>query len=253
MKRKWLLIIFCVAMLATSCNKNEVVEELAEEVPVEEVAEQKTLFCAEPYEISERFINLRNEYNNDDMVAYIKIDGTSVDYPVFQSDDNDFYLHRDPNKNESLEGSLFLDFKNDITYGNRQYIVYGHNMKEDTMFHSIRYYADEQYYKEHPYIQFDTLYHDYVFEVLTFYTADINEHYYIHADWPVDEAFEQYLDKIMAYADYDTGLSVTTEDVLLTLSTCTNVSDDTRFVLTAKLISIDGEEVTEGAARTPEA
>jgi len=253
MKKKHLIGMICILYIFCGCQAKE-----AEEAPLGEfrayaVMEEKreTLFCSDPNTVSEWFLHMIEEYQNDDIVGYVLIEGTNVDYPVVQAQNNSYYLHRNYRHIEDIAGSIFLDYKNDIARGDRQYILYGHNMNADIMFHSVRYYVDESYYMEHPYVIFDTLHHAYVFEVFTFYMADVNEHYYIHVNWPEDVAYKQYLDKVVGMSYYDTGVEVGVEDVILTLSTCTNISDDTRYVLSAKLISIDGKPVTEGAAATP--
>jgi len=109
-------------------------------------------------------------------------------------------------------------------------------MRENKMFHAIRYYRSADYFKKHRFIIFDTLYDNYVWEVFSFYRArtDFN---YIKVFFRDDDDFFNLARQMKNMSMYDTGVTVTKEDRILTLSTCTNEDPDTRFVLNARLIN----------------
>ena len=191
---------------------------------------------ASPKVINPDIIRLREEYGNDDIVGYLHIEGTTIDYPVTQYEDNAYYLDRDINKNMNIGGWVFLDYENDVAKDDKNMIIYGHNMKQDIMFHSIRRYASEDFFKEHRYITFNTLYDKYTWEIFSFYRANL-DFYYIQVIFRSDEEFFELAKQMKGFSMYDTGVDITIDDRVLTLSTCTNETSDTRFVLNAKLIT----------------
>jgi len=175
------------------------------------------------------------QHENEDIVGYLKIEGTSVDYYITQSNDNAFYLEHDIYKNKNKSGWVFMDYENDISRQDYNTILYGHNMKTDTMFHSIRYYRTYDYYDKHKYIIFNTLYNEQTWEVFSFYKTDTNFNY-IQVFFPDKYHFYELAKVMKEKSMYNTGVEITANDRILTLSTCTNETDDTRFVLHAKLI-----------------
>jgi len=192
------------------------------------------LATPEPLAIRQKFLDLMAETGNGDIVGWIKIEGTSVDYPVVQWADNDYYLLRDLGGIPDAAGSIFMDYENDVTKPDRNTIIYGHNMKADIMFHSLRNYTDEEYFKKHRYIGFDTLYEDGVWEVFSFYRSDIS-FYFIQAVF-VEGEFEELVRGMKARSMYDTGVEIGGGDRVLTLVTCTGDDRDVRYVLNARLV-----------------
>ena len=95
---------------------------------------------------------------NPDMVGWIRIDGTEVDYPVMYTPGEDYYLYRDFDKQESKQGCIFIDKHATLEPRDTNLLFHGHNMKDGSMFRTLLEYKKESYYKEHPTIHFDTLY-----------------------------------------------------------------------------------------------
>ena len=181
------------------------------------------------------FTELIAEYNNDDIVGFLSIEGTSINYPVVQAVDNDFYLDHDIYKKKSAPGWIFLDYENDITRNDPNTIIYGHNMKSDTMFHALRLYADESFYRNHKYITFNTLYEDLRWEIFSFCKTDTSFDY-IRVFFPDMEIYETMLRKFKDLSIYDTEVEITGSDRILSLSTCTLGNPNARFVLSARLL-----------------
>ena len=193
------------------------------------------------YVVRPEFEALRAQYDNEHIIGFLTIEGTSISYPVLQYEDNDFYLSRDINKKNNQNGSIFLDYENDIKSDDMNTIIYGHNMNSDIMFHSIRNYKDPLFWENHKYVQFNTLYDDMIFEIFSFYTP--NESFpYIYANYE-EHVFNNLLTKIDEMEHYDTGINVNAEDRIIHLSTCTNVTDDTRMAIVGRLIEINGEKI----------
>ena len=186
--------------------------------------------------INPRFLALREELGNDDIIGYIKIDGTSVDYPVVQNYDNKFYLDHNLNKESDRAGWIFMDYENDVFRTDPNTIIYGHNMRADYMFHSLRKYRDKSFWEKHRYFVFDSLYDEQVWEIFCVYVAPTS-FYYIQVYFEGIDDFSAMLEQMREYQIYDTGIAVDKNDRVLTLSTCTGSNDDERFVVSARLVT----------------
>ncbi|MDR3240253.1 MAG: class B sortase [Clostridiales bacterium] len=181
------------------------------------------------------FQEMREKYQNDDIVGYINIEGTSIDYLVTQYTNNDYYVDKDIYNEDSVSGWVFMDYENDVSKPDKNVVVYGHNMRENIMFHSLRYYQSKDYFEQHRYITLNTLYENTTWEVFAFYRTDIYFPY-IQVIFPSLSDFSSLLAQMKVKSMYDTGVTVNPDDRILTLSTCTNETADTRFVVNAKLI-----------------
>ncbi|WP_160561479.1 MATE family efflux transporter [Parablautia muri] len=177
---------------------------------------------------------------NSDLAGWLKIEGTAVDYPVmYTPDEPEYYLHRAFDGSEANSGSLFIG-ENCLPEASHV-IVYGHHMKNGTMFGSLPGYTTLEYAKEHPVISYDTLYEEKEYEVLAafyskIYPKDTQEEvfrYYWYTDLSREEIFDQYIKKVKEAALYDTGVEAAYGDEILTLSTCSYHTDDGRFVVVA--------------------
>lgn len=191
-------------------------------------------------QISAKFARLYHE--NPDFVGWLQIEDTRIDYPVMQTkQDEVFYIHRDFYKNYDENGTLFLGADSEMNPQSDNCIIYGHNMKSGIMFAGLMKYAKEDYYKSHPVIQFDTIYGNGVYDIVaafygTVYAEDDKEHfkYYAMNQASSRDEFDLYWKQIHSMSLYDTGIDVEYGDKLLTLSTCTNIDDNGRFVVVAK-------------------
>jgi len=213
---------------------SEIVQE-AEETP--EPTEEK----AEPEpEITEKnilpeILALRKEYN-EDVVAYVRIPGTNIDYAVVQSEDNEYYLNRDIYRNANSAGTIYMDYENDPENLGYNTILYGHNMRNGSMFHNLRHYMQKDYFEAHPVIEFKTVYEDVKWQVFAFLHTDTS-FYYIQTIFQNDDEFYKLASEIKARSRYDTGVEITPQDKILLLSTCASEGGNNRYVLAAKLIT----------------
>ncbi len=177
---------------------------------------------------------------NADFFGWISIADTVINYPVMHTpDDPERYLHRDFDGGSSQSGVPFLAASCFEGCGN--YLIYGHNMKNGTMFASLLSYANREYWREHPVIRFDTLTDTGEYQVLAAFYSQIYEReagnvfrYYNYTDIQEPASFEEYVRQVQAAALYDTGVDVTFGDELLTLSTCSYHTGDGRFVVVAR-------------------
>ena len=182
---------------------------------------------------------------NREFVGWITIDGTLIDYPVMQSRNiGDFYLDHDFYGNKSDYGVPFVQ-QNCVLGKSDNIIIYGHHKKNGTMFTDLCKYEDEDFYREHKTIKFDTLDGYGVYEIVTvFKTVAYSEdgfRYYDLVSAGSKEAFDEYIAECRSLELYDTGVDAEYGDSLLTLSTCEYSRKNGRMVIVAKRIG--GDEV----------
>lgn len=172
---------------------------------------------------------------NEDILGWLELEGTKLNNPILQADDNDFYLTHNYKRNTSRAGSIFMDFRNDVSALGKHTILYGHVMRDDSMFGSLSKYADEAYANEHRVIQLETLYEEYELHVFAAYETT-TRFYYLDTEFE-GKAFGEFIQDIKARSRIHTGVDVSVHDQIVTLSTCTTSDDDDeRFVVHAKLV-----------------
>jgi len=181
---------------------------------------------------------------NQDLVGWISIDNTKINYPVMQTlDDEEYYLHRDFNKEDADSGLPFMDTRCIVKKPSTNFLIFGHNMKNGDMFADLLKYEAKDYYENHKIIRFDTIYEEAVYEVIAVFRTRVaykdentfRFYNFIDADSELD--FDYYIANINALRLYDTGVSAKSDDTLLTLATCEYSVDDGRFVVVARKIN----------------
>ena len=198
-----------------------------------------------PAQVAEVLPQYRELYaQNPDLVGWLRIDGTDIDLPVVQTPgDNEYYLRRGFDRFYAVGGTLFLDERCRIGPDDptANWLIYGHNMRDGSMFGTLTRYRDEDFYKAHPTFTFDTLYETGTWQVVaaldTTLGADELPYYtFFDADTKLDR--QHRIDAILDKALYDTGVTPAYGAQLLTLSTCgdTRPNTDTRFALLAMRI-----------------
>jgi len=172
---------------------------------------------------------------NSDVIGWIKIEDTVIDYPVVQGEDNEYYLTRDLKQQNNVNGSIFMDYRNQVDSEEQHWIVYGHNMKNKTMFMALLNYESKWYFDHHSFIEFDTLYANKKWKVFSAYFTNTKDDY-IRTDFASDQEYREFLAVLQNKSLHKTELSLTEADQILTLSTCSNTNDEARFVVHAKLL-----------------
>lgn len=180
---------------------------------------------------------------NSDMVAWIKIEDTNLNYPVMHTPNNEeYYLRRNFNKEYEFRGTLFLNKNADLKDRDDNIIIYGHNMDDGTMFGALRKYYDESYYLNHKTIQFETAYESSTYEIAyVFRTVDEIDHdlyidYYNFFNAESAFEFNSQMSLYEKNSYYDTKVVPKYGDKLLTLSTCEYTEDNGRFVIVARMM-----------------
>ena len=179
---------------------------------------------------------------NQKLIGWIKIDGTKVDYPVMQTSNNEYYLDHNYNQEYDKNGSLFLDKDCDAAFPNDNMIIYGHHMKSGKMFGNLNYYSKESFWEDNKEFTFDTIYETgtyavmYVFRSKIYSEEEIVFKYYQFIDATSENEFNSNMEEMANMSLYDTGVTASYGDRLITLSTCDSSEEDGRFVVVAKKI-----------------
>ncbi|URN95312.1 MAG: class B sortase [Candidatus Pristimantibacillus lignocellulolyticus] len=172
---------------------------------------------------------------NSDIVGWISIENTGINYPVVQSSDNDYYLNHNVEKQSSTRGSIFMDYRNKDVNEDIHTVIYGHHMKDGSMFGELSKYKDAAYYKEHNTITFEGLDGSTNWQIFSVYIYSPEDQFFEY-EFADEQQYSTYLDKIIKKSRYDTGVEVTSEDQLITLVTCTYEVTDARFIIHAKRV-----------------
>lgn len=194
----------------------------------------------EAREVLDEYKNLLNM--NQRLIGWVKIDDTNIDYPVMQTSDNEYYLDHNLNQEYDKNGSIFMDKDCDVLKPSTNFIIYGHHMRSGQMFGTLDNYESEAYYREHPYIRFDTIYEKGVYEIMYVFRSRVYSEeeivfkYYQFIDANSEQEFNSYMAEMEAMSFYDTGVTAEYGDQLLTLSTCDYQEKNGRFVVVAKKI-----------------
>ena len=179
---------------------------------------------------------------NPDMAGWLKIDGTKMDYPVMHTpEDMQYYIHRDFYGKESASGTPFIGDNCDAD--SMSVLIYGHNMKNGTMFGELDEYEDEAYWQAHPIIQFDSLKEEREYEVFAafrtrlLYEGEAGFRYYQYAGELEKEDFDEFVDQSLRASSIDTGIVPEYGDQILILSTCSYHTENGRFVVAARRVT----------------
>lgn len=172
---------------------------------------------------------------NPDVIACIQIPALDISYPVVQGKDNYYYLHHMFDGQENKNGSIFVDYHNQPDFSDKNTIVYGHNMKNGSMFGTLDRYQDQSLYQEYPcfYIYMPGSMLEY--QIISCYAGRNGSAGYTYS-FPEPEDFQKFVDTVLAYSGYDTGVIITDSDHIVTLSTCVNTDRNYRYLVHGKLV-----------------
>lgn len=200
-KYKILLILFviiiavCVGILVYLSKNSNSNKSIYEEISVEDISNVEDNIT----ENVRKVINLKQE--NSDVIGWIKIDNTIIDYPILQTTDNEYYLKHNYKKEKSKYGSIYLHKDSDIKDVNSNLIIYGHNMKDEQMFNTLLKYEDKNFYNEHKKIKIATELEESEYEILSvfksrvFYQDEKNVfRYYNYTNFKNEEQYNEFID-----------------------------------------------------------
>lgn len=245
-KKKWIiliLIIVCLIGLAYSSYRiiswkihtdanDKIQEELSSSIKVIN-SESGTDYVVD-------FETLKGI--NSDTVAYVKVNNTNIDHVVVKGPDNSYYLNHNFKKEWNYGGWIFADYRNKFDGTDKNIVIYGHNIKNGSMFETLKYTITEEWYKneENQRVVLVTESGTHLYKVFSTYST-VSEDYYISTSFNDDASFDDFVKTLKKRSVYDYGVEVSGQDQILTLSSCLDGREN-RIVLHAKLIQ-DEEDI----------
>ena len=171
---------------------------------------------------------------NSEAIGWIEIPDTIISYPMVHSTDNRYYLSHTFRKESNKSGSIFLETSNSADFSDLHTIIYGHNMKNGSMFAGLKDYSSKSYLDAHPYIYIDLADGSHCYQIFSCHEASVSDNCYT-IGYQSDDVYAAFLESMQAASLYDTGVEVGIEDYVVTLSTCTK-NGTKRFVVHARKI-----------------
>ncbi len=223
-------------------NKNESTN--SDNTESNEVKSQKNIGIKMGKAYTEKMLKVKKlQQENSDIVGWIEISGTDINYPVLQGEDNEYYMTHNYKKQKSRNGSIFLtkDYNWEIPSSNL--LIYGHNLQNGTMFQELLKYESEQYYKEHPTINFTTEKEDAEYEIIAvlktrvFYKSEKNVfRYYYFVNAETEQQYNEFVQNAKNESLYNIEATARYGEQLITLSTCSYHVKDGRFAVIGRKI-----------------
>lgn len=236
-----LVIVGCVGYIVQDYIRKQQNSQVYEELQKEQEIKEKKDTDQEPekkVEIPVDFTALQAQ--NPDIYAWIKIEGTNINYPVVQSaSDNEYYLNHTIEGQEGYPGSIYTENYNKKDFTDYNTILYGHDMKDGSMFQNLHNYTDPAYMQTHPEVIVYTPEKKLTYQIFAAVVYD-DRHLLFGFDFTTMEGRQSFLDSLRASRDlsnvFREDVSVSADDRLLTLSTCMTGQDEKRFLVEAVLI-----------------
>lgn len=232
---------FIVRNKMDSAKQNEVYDNLAEIVEEDPPEENEGITYSEDKDYLAEYYELYQQ--NNDMVGWIKVEDTNINYPVMQSiDEPNFYLKHKFDKTYSAYGCPYVQENCDVQKLSDNIIIYGHHMNDGSMFTGLMKFTDKNFWENHKTIEFDTLTdrNQYeviaVFKTVVYTDSEDSFKYYEFTDAENAEEFDEYVAKCKELSLYDTGVTAEYGDKLISLSTCEYSHNNGRLVVVAKRV-----------------
>ena len=181
---------------------------------------------------------------NEDVVGWISIPDTKLDYPLMAGTEDDYYLKHTWEKKKSVAGSIFIENLCSDNLNGFNTVIYGHRMNNGTMFSPLKHYYSQQYYEQHPYVYIFNHNGARRYEIFSAYEAKLDGSTY-QVGFADETYMQKFIEDCIGYSVIDTGVVPTLQDKIITLSTCTGLGYSTRWVVQARLA---GEVVQKEAS-----
>lgn len=177
---------------------------------------------------------------NEEVVAWIYFENEDISYPILYSGDDSKYLRTALDKSEAIAGSIFLEGKNNTNFEDSHSLIYGHNMRNLSMFGKLKFYKKEGYYPQHQYFQIITPTAKYRYQIFAY--EDVSENSFIYSvPYEANDEFQDFINKIVSNSYINSGVQATKNDKIITLSTCS--TEKHRFAVHAK--RVDTKEISK--------
>ncbi len=237
MKKKYLLLMFVgviLVLLSLIIKGDDLRKTKLDEHIKDQYTEEINKELDDEFYIEIDFDGIKEI--NEDVIGWIKIPNTKVDYPILQGKDNEFYLDRNINKEKSRHGSIFMDYRNVSDGSDRHTIIYGHQTSDGSMFTSLNKFKDESFLKNNNVFKIKLINNTYTYEIFSAYVTDTS-FYYIMTNFRSDESFVSYINQLKNKSYFNSDIILSEDDKVLTLSTCSYEFDNARFVIHARMIN----------------
>lgn len=218
-----------------NARESKAISNIINEVDISEVPEEQTVGKSErQIKVSE----LKGQYSN--LVGWIKIEGTNIDYPVMQWTDNEHYLKYSYDGSQSKLGSIYMHKDVDVNKPSANFIIYGHNITTGVMFNELLNYKKQAFYNDHKIIEFTTENKDAKYEIVSVFISKVynqNENvfkYYSFIDTNKESEYNDYIANVKRLSLYNTGVDAKFGDQLITLTTCEYSQKNGRIVIVAR-------------------
>lgn len=192
-------------------------------------------------EFTEKVKELQKE--NTDIKGWIRIEDTNINYPLLQTENNNYYLTHNYKKEKSSYGSIFINSNCNIKDDKANVIIYGHDMKDNQMFKDLIKYQDKEFYEQHPIIKIATEEGENDYEIISafksrvFYQDETNVfRFYQYYNFDNENKYNEYISNCKKIQLYDTGKTATYGEQLITLITCEYSQENGRMVVVAKKV-----------------
>lgn len=176
---------------------------------------------------------------NDEVIGWISSEGTEVDYPVVQGEDNYFYLNHLFTGEKNKVGTIFMDYRNHDDFSDKNTILYGHNMKDGSMFASLSLYKEQEFYDTHSSMVIHAKNGSYRIDLFAGLIIDGDESIRIY--FKDNEDFINYFDSLSKGSTFESNTVITDDDQIITLATCSYEFNNARYVLCGKVTPILNE------------
>ena len=222
---------------AVETTEEPTTEALTTEAPTE--PEETDPYYADEHTAELKKMNLKTlQDQNQDILGWIMIPDSKLSYPYLQGEDNDYYLNHTWEHVETIAGSIYLEHMVNGDLSDYNTIIYGHRMRDKSMFGNLTYFTDPEYLEEHPHVYLVNDEGCYTYRIFSAHEAGVTEQTYRIGE--VDEAGrEMYIDWAMKHSVIDAGVEPTIDQRILTMVTCTGKGYDARWVVQGYLVGVD--------------
>lgn len=237
-----LIITLCAGIILAGINHRRVQKE--EEEALKQVKIQTQVATGkDSWKLKDKRYMIKEDMKRDfieglgkNSVGWISIPGTSIEYPIVQGSDNEYYLHYNDRNQRDAKGAIFLDYRNDIR-GNEQLIVYGHRNKRGLMFDELKNYTNgknrQEFFNEHRYVVIDDFEERRKWKIVSVYVVDLDSEYiYFYPDFK-DDSERQFFESRMYNRSIVDASKEAFDDNVLTLVTCSYWHEDARIIIHA--------------------